>query len=482
MMFKKTDTIAVTLRGHARTALSNKLMYTFLSDLSQICKIDIYIYTFNLQHGHRIYEKSTMPTNSKISNATISQYFIGLNVKNIIIDDNNFASEINDFVFKSNMSRLTFSKNRYRHMWTSIYKVIKNVKDSGIKYDYCLNMRIDYFDVITKYGTRDHPIDSLFKINIFDNFINLINKYDNITLLNVDVKFHLIYEQFIPFYCNEKKKFYCNEKKKFFGMLKKSKRAILKPEIDIKYDIKNIISGIDNCFAGTVDYLHDLSYIMVYEMENVTKYYVEIYDKFSNLIKSHFPHECILPLIIQNKFDQYKTNIINFKLICTIPQFELFTYDTIFKYEYFFNNTTIDILKLLTILKMLNFSSYLEFGCGFGLLYCIVNLLCDDKIKKSCCVDDYYSQVIEYCEINKKCSFIEMENIKMIDVQTLNYELVFFNTYKKEYMTFLNTILSNSNTKIIIMNGSYYEKMLMCGFIYQDILCDNVCFHIYMVI
>ena len=114
-------------------------------------------------------------------------------------------------------------------------------------------------------------------------------------------------------------------------------------------------------------------------------------------------------------------------------------------------NCTFDrdsIMKLLEFLSSANFGSYCEYGCGFGLLFFITNEMFKDKISHGLCFDDFYSPIQQYCNINKKCKFIE--TLSFSDNCNHNCDLVFFNGAKVEENKKLM-----ENSKILIFNKEH---------------------------
>lgn len=293
MKLEKTSKLAITIRGHVRDSLNDNLLYDFLRKITQLYDIDIYIYTFDIKSSGKIYTKENKEIDkSKITEKNILDYLKDLSIytKKIIIDEKNSAPEINDRKIHN------VSKNKFLHMWNSIYNSIKCVKESNITYDYIVNMRIDYFQLMQKFKDINYVsfMNKLFKINIY-TFFEKIDLNENICFSNI-VETNKI-----------KKNFRINE---FF----KKKREQKKEEIlkNIIYDENDILYGIDNIFAGKLDYLYKLSLVFTNNMDDVFDFLEIIFDDLGKYSKmnggSGAPHEVILPLFVKNKFNHYLDN------------------------------------------------------------------------------------------------------------------------------------------------------------------------------
>lgn len=214
--------LAFALRGHERNSLENKNLYNYLKDLSRYYDFDIYIHTWNLSEA----KSSWRPVSKKrkeINYELISEYFSGLNLKKIIIDDdediklhgrtigklgrvksislsnnvlkNVLLSEIGDWAKNYKFKELSISSNYevflelgcpiigWKKMWYGIYSIIKEIYESN-KYDVVINSRLDileYKKIDTYKNNTEFP-----EIN-FQTTTNLINNFKKrncITFLN----------------------------------------------------------------------------------------------------------------------------------------------------------------------------------------------------------------------------------------------------------------------------------------------------------
>ena len=144
------EKIAITLRGHVRTSFDDKKLYNFLKQLTSTHDVDIYVYTFNIKSTGKIYKSGDNNLDidyQKISENDVKDYLDDLTkyTKKIIVDDNNSAKTTNEYMVG------TVSRNKFLHMWTSIYNIIKYVKMTNINYSYVINMRLDYFQLSDKF-------------------------------------------------------------------------------------------------------------------------------------------------------------------------------------------------------------------------------------------------------------------------------------------------------------------------------------------
>jgi hypothetical protein len=281
--------IAIALRGHIRDSLDDKYLYDFLNKITSIYNVDIYIYTFNIKSSGKIYTKENKEIDNKnINEGDILNYMKDLsqNINKLVIDPQNSAPNMNDRLIGN------ISRNKYQHMWKSIFNVINLVKESNIKYDFVVNMRIDYFQLINKFNflNKVSPMQKLFKINILD-FMQKINQEENICFPNI-------------IDCTQIKQDTQNE------ILKNIKeKKLSKLFKNILYDENDILYGIDNLFAGKIDYLHKLSYIFYNQTDAIFDFLESIIEDLKLYSKlnggSGGPHEVVLPLFIKNKLNNH---------------------------------------------------------------------------------------------------------------------------------------------------------------------------------
>jgi len=292
------DKIALLLRGHIRNTFDNDSLYNFVKSLSSMYDIDIYISTFNIKNGGKIFMDGFIDNNIIDTNMIIN-YFrdIASLIKNINISTNGIAEKNND-KFIGNIS-----KNKLLHMWTSINDVITSAKNTNINYEYAINMRIDYFGLVKGfYDTKcTNYMKKLFHINIFDNFINHINKNDPITFSNVDCDSVMKNISIFGGKINNNSKtshvgasiaYFANKRKE------KIKKICL---TNVKYNDNDILYGIDNIFGGKIDYLYEISCVFVSDMNSIFDFLEKIFPEMGILVKPHGPpHEAIFPLFIKN--------------------------------------------------------------------------------------------------------------------------------------------------------------------------------------
>lgn len=288
-ILNKNDKIAMMLRGHVRSSFDDNKLYNLLKKLTTEYNVDIYIYTFDVKSAGKIYVKEDKEINNqKITEKDVQNYLKDLIqfTKAIIIDNNSSATLIND----RNIGNI--SKNKFLHMWNSIYNVINYVKDTNIDYTYAINMRLDYYQLSSKFPktfSLNH-MRRLFYIDVFDDFIKNLDKTQNFSLASI--------------VDNEKKNI-----NPFFKNMRERREKKLNVLSNIKYDKNDILYGIDNLFAGKIEYLFKLSHTFINHMDEIFDFLSEIINDLSTYAKFYGgcggPHEAILPLFIKNKFDFY---------------------------------------------------------------------------------------------------------------------------------------------------------------------------------
>jgi hypothetical protein len=282
----KNDKIALTLRGHVRDTFDNQYLYEFLQKATRIYDIDIYIYTFNIKSSGKIYTNDNKEINKcQITEKNITDYFkdVSKYIKKITIDTNGIAPVENDKKIGN------ISKNKFCHMWNSIHNVIKDAKESNIDYAYLVNLRLDYFQLTNKFSNLNYvpKMKRLFKINIFSDFLDKLDKNKFI---------------FFPKIQPNTKNFYEIHLNNFFTKKRQEREKLILP--NVIYDENDILYGIDNIFAGKIDYLYQLSHTFVYQIDKVFDFLSQIYDGLIQYANFHGgcggPHEAVLPLYIKN--------------------------------------------------------------------------------------------------------------------------------------------------------------------------------------
>lgn len=270
------DKIAILLRGHVRNSFEKKGLYEFIKKMTLIYDVDIYIYTFQNQHCENIYSNSNMNNENIISKEMINTYFNDLknNIKNIIIDKKN-ADKNNDRMIN------TVSKNKYLHMWQSIYNVCKMIEKND--YKFVMNMRIDYYELTGKiHHTKlmEKSLRKLFLIDVFSEYVPKINPENGINLLNIALK---------------------EEKSYFYNKRNENVKKIM----DIEFDADDILYGIDNIISGNLENVSELGLYFINNMDEIFDFYEQILNKLEKVMFylgcKGTPHEVLLPLIIKNK-------------------------------------------------------------------------------------------------------------------------------------------------------------------------------------
>jgi hypothetical protein len=294
----KEDKIAIMLRGHVRSSFDDDKLYNFLKKLSDEYNIDIYIYTFNVKSAGKIYKSEDKEANNqKITEKDVENYLRDLMklTKAIIVDQNGSAQITND----RNIGNI--SRNKFLHMWNSIHNIIKHVKDTKTNYAYAINMRLDYYQLASKFPktfSTTH-MRRLFYIDVINDFVKNINKTQEFCLTNiVDNKIN--------------KNQFNNKSLNFFREKREKREKKFNVLSNINYDQDDILYGIDNLFAGKIEYLYKLSYTFVHHMDAIFDFLSEIIEDLSTFAKFYGgcggPHEAILPLFIKNKFNYYLQN------------------------------------------------------------------------------------------------------------------------------------------------------------------------------
>ena len=174
--------LAIALRGNERNSFEDKDLYNYIKELSKSYETDIYIHTWNLSEAASSW-RPVSKIRKQISLETVNDYFLGLNVKKIIIDDDEnitlhgrtngrmgrlkeltcseevlkliIGNEIGEWAKNHNLNNLKISSNYnlfvelgcpiigWKRMWHGIYSVAKEIYNSNARYDAVLNCRLD---------------------------------------------------------------------------------------------------------------------------------------------------------------------------------------------------------------------------------------------------------------------------------------------------------------------------------------------------
>jgi hypothetical protein len=288
----KEDKIAFILRGHVRDSLDDDKLYIFLKQLvNEYPNIEIYVYTFEVKSTGKIYKENKEINNKKICEEDIKKYLRDIMdfTRNITIDKNSYANIQNDRKIGN------ISRNKFLHMWASIFNAINFVKEKckkeEIEYSYIINMRMDYFQLVSKFPKTCKSFTSqmrkLFYIDIISEYIKNIDKNKNICLINMNINLDLKNKRI---------------KNDFFIKKKEDREKNYLP--NIIHDKNDILYGVDNIFAGKIDYLYKLTYIFVNEMDIIFDFLEKIMDGLDKFAKANGgcggPHEAVFPLFIKN--------------------------------------------------------------------------------------------------------------------------------------------------------------------------------------
>jgi hypothetical protein len=143
--------IALILRGHERNVFTTDLLLTFITTLTQVYDIDIYIHTWDVSVGNSSWRKQDEYTHYPITENSIQTYFKdqSAHIKKILIDDDSKIIVYGNLT--GNICSGPCPKLAWKRMWYGKYRAIEAVYNSGIVYDFVINTRID----ILQYHTPD---------------------------------------------------------------------------------------------------------------------------------------------------------------------------------------------------------------------------------------------------------------------------------------------------------------------------------------
>ena len=462
MNITKNDKLALIIRGHVRDSFDDNKLYDLIKKFTLLYDVDIYISTFNIKNGGKIYSKENGLNNMEITEKCILEYFGDTKkfIKKIIFNSNNIGN--NDKMIGQ------ISRNKFLHMWKSIYNAVKYIKNEATtNYNYVFNIRFDYFSLIHSIepSKSTSDIKKLSGIGFFDNYITKVDINSPISLLNIDCENTL-----------KDKNMFKSGALQYF----QNRRKILKSNYmsNIKYDGNDLLYGIDNVFGGKTESMYNLTYLFVYRMNFIFDFLEKIMPDMQKITKPFgAPHEAILPLFIKNHMDYFVLNdiIIDYKNLPKLDKKYIDTNNTniikkreivniLSKHKKLFYSEILEngnydfrifvFMKFLEYLGDKKFETYLELGCGSGILFAMINNFFNDKIVSSTCYESYYSPVVEYCSCNENCHFIEIDKSFDITNKNLNADFIFINEYS-DYQKILMNDDNLKNTNIIALNRMF---------------------------
>ena len=162
--------IIIILRGHIRDSFDNNKIYKYISYLSNIYKLYIFIHTWNVK-SNNISWRNIEKNNSIVNEDIITNYFKNINIQKIFIDDETNVHLIGNVI--GNINTTLMPIKGWKYMWYGIYKISNYILNNINKYDldvntYTLNIRLDYFtnSTINQYNLND--LNSLYNFNSND--------------------------------------------------------------------------------------------------------------------------------------------------------------------------------------------------------------------------------------------------------------------------------------------------------------------------
>jgi len=193
---KYKPTVIVILRGHIRNSFDNTNLYDYLSHLSSIYKLYIFIHTWNITSNDLSWRPIKSDT-SIINENIIKNYFKDINIQKIIIEDENNVELIGNVTGDIHTTQMPIKG--WKYMWHGIYKITNDILMNIDEYNldsntYTLNIRFDYFTNITIHQYNLKELKNLFDFNSND-ILFMKNKLDS--MLGIDNiyfgKFYKIY-------------------------------------------------------------------------------------------------------------------------------------------------------------------------------------------------------------------------------------------------------------------------------------------------
>jgi|LakMenEpi03Aug12_release.lakeMendotaPanAssembly.Ray.scaffolds.fasta_scaffold497194_2 hypothetical protein len=206
--------IAVALRGHERHSFDNKNLHDHLKNLSNFFDLDIYIHTWNESEAKASW-RPVSKIRKEINENIVQQYFEGLNVKKIIVENDEdvqlhgrknglmgrikkiecskeilekiLLEEIGEWA-QNHRLKTYLSSSHYdifvevgcpiigwKKMWHGIYTIIKCISDFDINYDGILNCRLDILNYTNNplyKNNKEFPqVDLGLTINLINSFL-----------------------------------------------------------------------------------------------------------------------------------------------------------------------------------------------------------------------------------------------------------------------------------------------------------------------
>ena len=148
--------LALILRGHERDTFLNSRLYDFIKRFSSDFPVDIFIHTWSSSIGEICWRPLSIIARP-ITETTLQEYFKDIPIKHVIIDD---EQKIELFgPTDGNVSMGPCPRIAWKRMWYGKHKIIEHIMNSGVVYDFLMNIRFDVFQNSNNIFTEDAIIE-----------------------------------------------------------------------------------------------------------------------------------------------------------------------------------------------------------------------------------------------------------------------------------------------------------------------------------
>jgi len=136
---------ALLLRGHIRYGFHHRNLYELVRRIVEKYDTDIYIHTWSVYSAPLSYRKVHID-NRLVTKESIFEYFDDLSshIKEIIIDDD--TKIIHHGATSGKLFDSLCPKLGWKNYWYGQWRLINNVKNTGINYNLCINTRFDIME------------------------------------------------------------------------------------------------------------------------------------------------------------------------------------------------------------------------------------------------------------------------------------------------------------------------------------------------
>jgi hypothetical protein len=144
---------AIVITGHIRSGFRTQCWNNFISELSKVYDVDLYIQTWEESEAISSWRRHQLCERFNIDEKLITDYFKHP-IKELRID-NEYRTKINGR-FKGPVCLSSMPVRGWKKMICGMHLGVKMAQESGMKYDFIIRSRFDYFTKFSENHIVDH--------------------------------------------------------------------------------------------------------------------------------------------------------------------------------------------------------------------------------------------------------------------------------------------------------------------------------------